>query len=130
MIGAQLQDAIRDRLVAQNITGGRIYDRIPPNAVFPYVAIGDEQSIDDGDQCADIFEVYVDLHVWSRADGRYEAKEVGEAIRKALAADLTVADYHIILSEFENARILDDPDGLTTHGVITFRYLLQPVLAP
>lgn len=130
MIGAQLQDAIRDRLIAENVAAGRIYDRIPPSAVFPYVEIGDEQTNDDGDQCAEMFEVYVDLHIWSRAPGRYEAKAVGEDCRKALAGGITVDDYHIILDEFETSRILVDPDGLTTHGVITFRYLLQPVLAP
>lgn len=128
MIGSQLQTAMRSVLVGANVAGGRIYDRVAKGAKFPYVTIGDEQTVDDGTQCADMFEVFADVHVWSRATGteRAEAKAIGEAIRQALAADLTVADYHVILSEFETSRVFREQDGLTAHAVLTFRFLLQP----
>lgn len=127
MIGPQLQKAIYDALKAANVAGGRVYDSIPAAATFPYIELGNEQSIDDGDQCADMFDVFHDIHVWSRKPGQVEVKQIGEAVRQTLAADLVVANYAVILSEFENSRVMMDPDGITSHAVLTFRFLLQPV---
>ena len=127
MIGPQLQKAIVAALKRASIAGGRVYDSIPAGATFPYVEVAEEQTIDDGDQCADMFDVFTDIHVWSRAVGKVEAKQIGEAVRSAITAPLTVEDYSVILHEFDNARIMTDPDGLTSHGILTFRFLLQPV---
>lgn len=126
MIGPQLQGAVVTALKAASIAGGRVYDRVPPNPTFPYVTVGDEVVVDDGDGCAELFDVSIDIHVWSRVPGQVEAKQIGEAVRVALTPALVVSDYAVILHEFETSRVIRDPDGLTAHAVITFRWLLQP----
>ena len=34
--------------------------------------------------------------------------------------------FRVIVCQMTNARALRDPDGLTEHGVITMRFLLDP----
>lgn len=127
MIGPAFQKAIYNQLTAANVAGGRIYDRVPAKATFPYVTISDEQVVDYGDGCAeDMVEVFVDIHTWSRAVGKVETKALGAAVRAALKPAPLIEGFAVILHEFQSARAFLDPDGLTTHGVLTFRYVLQP----
>src|SRR5690606_34227972 len=77
MIGPELQKAIYDALkTVPAVAGGRVYDSVPSNAEFPYVTIGGEQTVDDGNSCEDGWEVFTDVHVWSRKPGFPECKEI------------------------------------------------------
>lgn len=126
MIGPQLQKAVVARVKGQTSAGQRVYDRAAPSASFPYIELGDEVSVNESDQCAELFDVSLDLHVWSRSVGKVEAKQIGEAVRQALSADIAVDDYHVIEQTIESGRVITDPDGLTAHAVLTFRARLQP----
>lgn len=114
-------------LTAAASNGVRVYDRVPAPAVFPYITISDAQVIDDGNSCEpDQFEVFADLHVWSRAVGMAEAKTIAGVIRSVLLAITSVSNWTVSVADFQTARHFADPDGLTTHSVVTFRFLLQP----
>lgn len=129
MIGPEFQKAVRAALVASGACGGRWYDRVPASVAFPYGQIGEEQVIDDGNSCADGWEVYIDLHLWSRpSDGskrelKDEAKTAGAAV-KTIAAD-AVPGLAITDIVAESFRSLDDPDGVTKHGILTIRALVD-----
>lgn len=109
------------------LIGTRAFDRITPDAPFPYLTIFDAQLVEDGDDCRDGDEVNVDIHVWSRAVGSLEAKQIAGHVRKALHQyDLMLgADHALVDLSFTGSRFLRDPDGLTTHGVVSFRALTQ-----
>lgn len=127
MIGTEFQTAIYDALTAgPSIASGRVYDRVPANPTFPYVAIGDEQIVDDGNTCDDGWEVFEDVHVWSRASGFPETKGLIQAIVPRLAAINAVPGFTVIAVEVENTRVFRDPDGLTSHGVISMRFVITP----
>lgn len=128
MIGGELQQAIYAALVAGSIAGGRIYDRVPASAAFPYVTIGDEQVIDDGSACMDEWEVISDVHVWSRPaiGSKLEAKALIAQIVPLLATTLTVAGFRTVVGDLQSSRIFRDPDGLTEHGALSFRYMIDP----
>lgn len=127
MIGPEVQKAIVDALMVDPpVAGGRIYDRVPEAPVFPYVSIGDEQVIDDGNSCDDGWEVYPDVHVWSRAVGRVEAKQLIAAIVPRLIALTAIDDHALVSVNLETSRIFSDPDGLTAHGVATFKLIINP----
>lgn len=129
MIGSQLQKAIFAALNTETaVAGGRIYDRVPENATFPYVTIGDDQVLDDGNSCDDGWEVFADVHVWSRPDSgsKAEVKDLAASVGSRLAATLTVTGFTVIIAALESSRTFRDPDGLTEHSVLTFRYVLQP----
>lgn len=126
MIGPQLQIAIRQTLKAAGVADGRVYDDVKRDPVFPYVTLGDEQTNDDSDTCREFYEQFADVHVFSRAHGRTEAKAVGEAVRQALTEPLSVDQYEVISQQFRTGQVFRDPDGITAHAVLTFRFLLQP----
>lgn len=131
MIGAELQMAVYSALVWNwpAIAGGRIYDEPPGGATFPYIVIGDEQAIDDGNSCQDGWEVFFDVVVWSRpAAGSFaEAKTIAATVVETIVAMTTVTGFQ--LSHIEHVQNLPrrEPDGGKTRQVICqFRALIDP----
>ncbi len=69
----------------------------------------------------------MNLHVWSRNEGFVETKRIGDAIERSLhLASLSVAGSRVVEIAFEQANYIKDPDGITRHGIITFRALTEP----
>lgn len=127
MIGTQIQKAIHDALkAAPSVAGGRVYDHVPEGAAFPYVEIGDEQILDDGNTCDDGWEVFADVHVWSRSVGYPETKGLIAAIVPRLVRITAITGFTVIAVEVENTRVFRDPDGSTSHGVISVRFVITP----
>src|SRR5690606_6159142 len=115
----------RDSSVLQTAFGSerpRVYDAIPqpePNETeaayrkrvrMPYITIGDDQIIDDSTTCEKAWEVFVTVHVWSRAVGRIEAKAIGSAIEETLDTALTIDGFVVKEHELRDARYPTDPD--------------------
>lgn len=127
MIGPGLQRAIYAALSGAGIAGGRIYDGVPDNPVFPYVTIGDEQIIDDSNTCGESWEAFADIHVWSRpvAGSKVEAKTIAAAVKGAVLAIGTVSGGTLTGVFSETARSFRDPDGLTEHTVLTFKFIIE-----
>ena len=127
-----LQGAINLRLRAEIGTlDGRVYDRVPAGATMPYLEIGEFQTLDEGAQCLEAFEVVVSLHVWSRpgagADpGQASGKAIASAVHSALhEAELDLgASWQFLEIAHEDTRHLKDPDGVTSQSVLTFRALV------
>lgn len=124
----EIQRAILLALDAADVCGGRIYDDPPARGVFPYVTIGEEQIIEDGDACSDGYQVVATLHAWSRPEisSKAEVKELAAEIVSALRAIETIEDFDLISGELETSRTLRDPDGKTEHAVITYRFIITP----
>ncbi|SKA31023.1 DUF3168 domain-containing protein [Consotaella salsifontis] len=127
MIGPQVQAAVFAALTSADVADGRIFDGVPDGAVFPYVEIGDEQIVDDGNTCSDAWEVFIDCHIWSRSQSRTtaEVKQIGAEIVDALSQELPLNGYSVVLFKLDTARYLDDPDGITKHGIVTMRYAVE-----
>ncbi len=127
MIGPELQKLIIDELkVAPAIANGRVYDRVPSSNPYPRVTVGDEQTVDNGNTCSDGWEIYADVHVWSQYAGRVEAKQIMASAVPRLLAISNLPGFKILAAELDAHRIFTEPDGLTTHGVITIRYVIDP----
>jgi hypothetical protein len=128
MIGPQLQGAIYSALTTANVASGRVYDRVPKDPTFPYVTIGDEQVIDDGNTCQDGWEVDPDVHCWSRpANGsKAEVKELAAAVVTAVTGIASITSFSLVSITHETTRVFRDPDGLTEHAVVSFRALIDP----
>lgn len=134
--GEALQRAIYAQLCADadvsTFVAGRVFD-LPPQGgvpVFPYIAFGAFQVLDDGAGCIDGAEVFVTLDVWSRAQGTVEAKRIGGAVKAALhEADLDLGSAHRLIEIMHRSTtVFLDPDGLTAHGVLTFRALTEAAI--
>lgn len=122
-----LQKAILDALVAGvPAVGGRVYDMPPFDATYPYVTIGEAQTLDDRADCYDGSESFLTIHVWSRAVGFPEAKRIAGMVRDVLDdADLVLDGNSLELLRFRDMNTLRDPDGVSSHVVMTFRALTQ-----
>lgn len=94
---------------------------------FPFIEIGESQIIPNDVSASDgssdeAFDEFIDIHVWSRYRGQKETKEIQGAIYDALHhKSLTVTGRSTAFCWLDDARIVDDPDGLTRHGIQTFK---------
>ncbi len=128
IVGALKSDGAVRRLV-----GDRVYDNVPRDANgkiatanFPYISLGPEQTLPDGYDCQDGSEITIQIDAWSRAVGFPEVKKIADAVRKVLHdADLALVENALVSIEFESRRVLRDPDGKTSHAVITFRAVVE-----
>lgn len=126
----ELQTALFARLNSQlNVP---VYDAVPQavdagdNSAFPYVTIGDDSSGEFDTDTSLGFDTDCTIHVWSRYRGRREVKQIQKAIYDALHLhDLSVSGYHTVMVLFETADSFMDADGITRHGVMTFRVVTE-----
>lgn len=127
MIKGEAQKALYDALKAGGVAGGRVYDRPPEAAVFPYVTIGDEQVIPDITDCGEFYDVACDVHSWSRpaSASKAEVKGLRGACAEAALTIDNVAGYIVHDVTIDGARTLRDPDGLTEHDILGVMLRLQ-----
>lgn len=126
MIDTQVQKAIFDALKATPaVAGGNVFDIVPAGDPFPRVTIGEEQIVADGNSCGDGWEVFADVHVWSRQVGFPEAKTIAAAAVQRVGAIASIAGYALVSVEFQGQRTLRDPDGLTSHIVCSFVFIID-----
>lgn len=126
MKSAEVQKAIFTALTNAAISGvTQIRDTpiaAPTNADFPFIEIGASQTIAVDAGGDDGVEEYIDLHCYSRARGQKEIKTIMEAIYNALHhVTLSVSGRATAFCWYEDGRTLTDADGLTRHGVQTFK---------
>ena len=99
---------------------------LPQDQIFPYVTIG--ESIHNESDTVSVLgdDVSTIVHTWSRYRGRKETKQIQGAIYDALhRANGTYSGYDIISIDWENSQSFIDQDGLTRHGVQSFRVLID-----
>ncbi|RJP54318.1 MAG: DUF3168 domain-containing protein [Anaerolineaceae bacterium] len=128
--GAQYTALTADATLATLMDGAvRVYDIVPAMPTFPYISIGDDQILDNGNSCEpDIFELFSTSHVWSRqntpAVGRTQAKRIAERVRDILKNLSTVTGFKVDGAHLERLDHIRDQDGLTAHSILVMRYLL------
>lgn len=125
---AELLAAIRSRLLADAalsaVATGGVWDMPPQTVVYPYVQMGDVQTLpfEDG-ACIDGSEMFLDFHTWARGDRpATQMHAMNKAIRDSLHGQRFAVVGHVLqVVEHQTTRTLRDPDGITRHGVVTFR---------
>ena len=104
----------------------RLYDVVPPSSAYPYVTLGDAlvRELDTKDGTGFVQELV--FEAWSRYRGRKELKNIMQAIYDSLhRASLTVSGCTFVDCRFLAAATRLDDDGLTLHGTLRFRLLVQ-----
>lgn len=123
-----IQAAIRALLLAdpdvKSLVDDRIFDRIENVPEFPYITIGEAQVIPELGEGTDAAESNITIHTWSRFKTFNPVKNLGKIIIRLLHdGELTISDGIVQSMLLESVRYLRDPDGLTSHGVLTFNIL-------
>jgi len=130
-----LQKAIWTRL-GESSDLPALYENVPQkdgqiNADWPFVSIGDDTHApwDTDDSVGS--ESTITIHAWARYGGRAAVKAIQAVIYELLhrhELDLEVEGFSAVAVEFEYSEALEDPDGVTWHGVQRFRiYIERPV---
>lgn len=130
--GWALQKAVHaalsaDAALAGLLGGPQVFDDVPQQSTYPYVALGSSTERDWSTATEDGAEHVLTLHVWSRKAGRKETREIMEAVRLALHDKPLVVGGHRLVNlrhEFSEAR--RDADGETYHGIVRYRAVTEP----
>lgn len=119
--------ASADLAAAMGLSTARVHEVAPTNAPKPYVLIGDDQVIDDGDECQRGSEIFATVHLWSAPNppSVLQARRMAAVVQTLLAVDLALTGHDTVLAEWQDTRFVTDPSG-ATHGIATFRYLTVP----
>jgi len=121
--------ALKTNPTLTSLIGDRVYDRVPDNAVFPYVNFGEFQAIEADATCITSYELFVDIHAWSKTFGSVECKAIVAAVRNVLhdgdALFNGIFGADVVECQVQTSRVFLDSDGTTTHGVVTLRVLID-----
>lgn len=133
----ELQGAIVALLKANgavaNIVDKRVFDHVPRSpqtgaitAQYPFVGIASSDELSEVIDCVDAIDLSIDIDCWSREPGFPEVRRLSEAVRKALHdVDVALSESAIVLLQHRQTRTFRDPDGLTSHAVLSFEAALE-----
>jgi hypothetical protein len=122
-----LRDAAAARI---QTTGYSVFDDFPgPDSAYPHITLGEMTGIDWSDKFTPGMEVRSTVHVWSRYHGSAEALQIMDAVLQALTNPPIVltGGFHLVFDRLEQKRILIDIDGITRHGIIEMKYLIEEI---
>ena len=128
-----VQKAIRARLVASAevtalVPALSILDRHARPAPRPGIIIGDAQTMLDDGMSRRRVRVFHDLHVWTREPSTEVGKRIMGAVTDALRGRLDLGTgMHCADCRVTGTRVMRDPDGETTHGVLGVEALVEEV---
>lgn len=131
----ELQTAIYQRLISfpavAAICGDRIYDNAPAEGGWtaPHITFGPTQILDEDADCIDGRVEVVQIDCWARDGGRLRpAKELADAVKKALHRyEVDLATQALVEMRVDLMRVFLDPDGLTAHGVVQVRCMIEEI---
>lgn len=127
-----VQDALYEGLRAdsgvQALLGNpaRLYDHVPPDATFPFVTLGAMQAEGFDTSQHNGNSLRATLHIWSRARGNKEVKQIMDALTNRLhGGALSIAGQQLVMCRMLSAVTELDDDGLTQHGLLQFQIITQ-----
>lgn len=128
-----IQIALRARFIATPeivnlVPANHIVDRSSVPPLDPSIVLGEAQTVDEGASMQrDRLRIYSTVHIWKVEESFSAIRQIGWGIRTAirggrldLGAGFQCADC-LVASQ----RNLRDPDGRTTHGVVTIETLVK-----
>jgi hypothetical protein len=119
-------DTLRAEAAVSAFVGLRVYDRVPAEPSFPYLSFGAYDFVSDDSDCIDAGEHILQVDVWSRAVGRVQAKQITDSVRRALhGLDADMGPYGLVEMRVDFAQVIGDPDGLTSHGIVTVTAMIE-----
>jgi len=118
------------RIEAQ--TSYKVFDDIPKQESFPYLVMGEITARDWSAKSEPGQEVYSTIHIWSQYGGRKEADVMADDVLQALTLSLLdlSPDFRAVLDGddiFDSYDLIIDIDGITRHGILKLRYLIEEV---
>lgn len=131
-----LRRALRARLtgtpaVTALVPASAILDSHQRPAPDPAIILGEDQEVEDGGVARGRVRVFATLHLWRREPSLEGVTAIAGAIRSAVHGGRLVlgSGWSCADARVSGARFLRDPDGETSHGVVTVEALLEELPA-
>ena len=108
----------------------KIYDHVPDNSPYPYVTIRIKPWEDRGNHDFEGLSCQLSINVWYREDGRgdLEVQKIQKRIDELMhSQDICIEGWNIVSLRRSTIDILDEPDGVTKHGIQIFNLLIGEV---
>lgn len=122
--------ALHDALIAriESDTSYTIYDDNPQSVAYPYIVMGEMIAGDWSAKGEPGQEVFATLHLWSQYKGKKEILEIYDGVLQAITrAELDLGSDFNALSYYDSWNLIIDIDGITRHGILRFRHLIEEV---
>lgn len=124
--GRVLRQIVMNRIIAQvPALGGRVYDKATEDVAYPYATMGPSYWTDDSTSCFEGREITLQVDVWGKATNKGVVEDVTDDVASALRgyANEVALTMHPI--EIDTARVTDDPDGMSVHGIVVVRAMIE-----
>ena len=134
-VQAEIHDLIRDTLLASpavmSLVEG-VHDRVcdaPWGKKAAYISFGPVDVIEDDADCIVGGTHTVQIDCWSRSVGSFYCKQIVDAVKTALhGKPLELPSFGLVQVRVPMRRVFADPDGLTTHGVVSLEIDAEEVV--
>lgn len=119
---------LRATMAVTALVDQRIWHRAPEDAGYPHIANFDTFGVRGDATCITSSEITLNVHVWTRdgldplQDARSIAFEIARAIHNY---PLALPSNRLVTLDHRGERVFYDRDGLTGHGVVEFRAIVQ-----
>lgn len=130
-----VQKAIRARLagapaVTTLVPATSILDRNERPAPSPSIILGEDQVVDT-DSMIDrsMVRVHSTIHIWKEEQGLTGVKAIAGVVWKIIKASRLTLDAGLECADcrVNDTRFIRDPDGVTSHGIVTVETLVREV---
>ncbi|MFG6083917.1 DUF3168 domain-containing protein [Paracoccus litorisediminis] len=124
--GRTLRRIVMDRIIAQvPDLGGRVFDKATKSEEFPYATLGSSYWGDDSVECVEAREITLQVDLWHSSSSKGALEDLVDDVTAALNgwADTVTLTMHP--ARISLVRIMDDPDGVSVHGVIQIEALVE-----
>lgn len=102
------------------VPAAAILDRNARPNLRPSIVIGEGQEVQGDLNDGGDLDVFLDLHIWVKEPATTLARQIGWQVRMALRAKRALGGgFQLAGWDIQSARFMRDPDGETSHGVIT-----------
>ncbi|KAA9369560.1 DUF3168 domain-containing protein [Ochrobactrum quorumnocens] len=119
--------SLKDDPIVASLVSSRIWDHPPADREFPYISLGpDNFRVEDAD-CIPMREQTLQIDCWSRENGKkWPCKEIVDSVVNVLRnIDGDLTDGALVETRIDLARVIDDPDGITSHGIVQFTAIIE-----
>lgn len=120
----EIYNKLKSNLIINRQLGGRVFDCVQKDAVYPYIVVGETNVTNDETTTSMVEDVAITFHVYSQTRNQYQAKRIIQFLGYILNNEIEIKHYSFIKSRIDTQEVITDIDQYTKHGIIrlVFRY--------
>lgn len=124
--GRTLRQLVMDRIIAVVPgLGGRVYDKATEGDPYPYATLGPSYWRDASVTCVKSRIQTLQIDLWHSKESKGVLEDLTDEVSAALDGwtDTAALTMHPIAISL--VRVMDDPDGVSVHGVVQIEVRLE-----